>query len=194
MPTLVAPPGVDLAAYCAQLRRALSQSGAAAPDAADRDGRLAEAAAAAPRHRARPARGRRARSRISRSRSPGWIRYASGTDERGGADRGVGSAGGEVRGDRRARGAAMPAHDRRRLSRSSSRCSATISPPTPRSARAVSARRRRAVPRRRARRRSPIISPREVNPWPRSRSFSIPTGCFRPIRRRASSRARSTRR
>ncbi len=51
-------------------RRALPQSRAAAPDAADRDGRLAEAPAAAARHRARPARAAAGRSPISRSRSP----------------------------------------------------------------------------------------------------------------------------
>ncbi len=77
--------GVDLAAYCDAAADALPQSGAAAPHAADRDGRLAEAAAAAARARCASGSPPARRSRISRSPSPGWIRYASGVDEQGGA-------------------------------------------------------------------------------------------------------------
>ena len=81
-PTLAQPPGIDLPAYCAQLMTAVPQRRAAAPHAADRDGRLAEAAAAPARHRARAARRGRVDSRTSRWRSPaGFATRAAPTSE-----------------------------------------------------------------------------------------------------------------
>ncbi len=94
MPTLVAPPGVDLACLRRAAHAALSQSGIAASDAADRDGRLAEAAAAAARHGARTAR----RRRLDRAPRAGDRRLDSLRERRRRAwqaDRGVRSAGGE---------------------------------------------------------------------------------------------------
>ena len=69
-PTLVRPAGTDLDAYCGAADAALSQRRAAAPHAADRDGRVAEAAAAPAGHRARPHHAPAPPTRISRSRSP----------------------------------------------------------------------------------------------------------------------------
>ncbi len=66
VPTLVAPPGTDLAAYCRQLMDPVSKHGAAAPDAADRDGRVAKAAAATARHDTQPS-GRGRLDRASRA-------------------------------------------------------------------------------------------------------------------------------
>ena len=104
------------AAYCAALIAALSQSGAAAPHAADRDGRLAEAAAAPARHGARPPR----RRRVDRAPRAGGRRLDP-LRERHATSRARRSTC-RTRWPRRSRAscatpAAIPARDRRRLSR-----------------------------------------------------------------------------
>ena len=85
-PTLTVPPGADIAAYKAGPAAPLPQSGPAPPHLADRHGRLAETAAAPARHHPRPAEGG------SVHRRPGlgvaaWMRYVTGIDEKGAADR-----------------------------------------------------------------------------------------------------------
>ena len=126
VPTLAAPPGDRPCRVLRAADRALSQPGAAAPDAADRDGRLAEAAAAAARHRARPARGRRV-DRASRARGrrvdPLCERHRRARPR----DRGVGPAGRRIRRIDRGDAGAIRRADRRGLPRSSRRSSA-ISP------------------------------------------------------------------
>ena len=69
-PTLARPAGIDLATYCAQLMQRFRNSALAAPDATDRDGRLAEVAATPARHGARPDRDGAPPTRTWRWRSP----------------------------------------------------------------------------------------------------------------------------
>ena len=119
--------------------RALSQSGAAAPDAADRDGRLAEAAAAAARHRARPASPPVRRSRICALAVAGWIRYASGTRRAGAAASTCRIRWRETFRAHRAATRAVTRRHRRRLPRSRRACSAPTSWRTTRFARRCAA-------------------------------------------------------
>ena len=191
-----APPGVDLARVLRAARRrasaiprcrtARSRSRWTARRSC-RSGCSARCASGSPAAR---------RSRISRSRSPaGSATRAAPTSE--GKPIAVSdplaatfaAIAAAARGDAGA--------DRRRLSRSRRSVRRRPRRAMRRFARAVSARRRRAVPRRRAPRRSPCTSrnvARRTNHGRIAARSSIPTGCSRPIRRRATSRARSTRR
>ena len=82
MPTLSAPPGVELAAYGAQIRERFRNPALPHRTQPDRHGRIAEAAAAAPRHRARAARWRRVdRASRARDRRVDSLRDAAPTSE-----------------------------------------------------------------------------------------------------------------
>ena len=129
MPTLATPPGVDLRSYVAQLMLRFRNPALAASDAADRHGRIAEAAAATPRHGARKARGRRL-DRASRAGGRRLDPLRERHRRTRQADRGVRSAGGEIRGDHRMPRAAMPRTSPTAFS-ISPKCSARISRPMP---------------------------------------------------------------
>ena len=203
VPTLAQPAGRrPRAPTAAQLLAALPQRGAAAPHAADRDGRLAKAAAAPARHGARAARGRRAdRASAARDRRAGSATRAAPTSEGSRID-----VSGSARGDVRARSsrdaARRPGASRRRLSRSRERVRRTISSRTARSATPCAAVTSRSVRRRRppyagasSRRRvtaTPERSQRHGHAIP---SHLHPDRLFPGrSRQRASLRARSTRR
>ena len=128
-PTLDARATGDLAPYNRRVAGALPQSGAAPPDLADRDGRLAEAAAAPARHRR--GRGSRSGSRSTVSRwgsrpgcamSPASTSRAAPIDVRD-------PLGGAAEDNRRPRGPGGRA-PRAGRSRMSARCSAPTSRPT----------------------------------------------------------------
>ena len=107
--------------------RALRQSGAAPSHLADRDGRLAEAAAAPARHDPRPARGRACRSTATRSRVAGWMRYVTGVDEKGQRHRRARSARRRIRGAR-ARGRSRRGTAGARIARRREKCSGRWAP------------------------------------------------------------------
>ena len=136
MPTLAAPPGVDLAAYGAQLRERFRNP--ALPHrtqqiAMDGSQKLPQRLLATVRERLAGG-GSIAHLALAIA---GWIRYASGTDEAGQADRRRRSAGGEVRGDRRGGARQSPRRSPTAFS-ISSKCSATIFPRNATFRRAVS--------------------------------------------------------
>ena len=116
MPTLAAPPGVELAAYGAQIRERFRN-----PALPHRTRQIAmDGSQKLPQRLLDTVRARLAGGGSIAHLAlaiAGWIRYATRHRRRGQADRRRGSDGGEVRGDRRG-GARQRVPDRRRLSRS----------------------------------------------------------------------------
>ena len=189
VPTLAQPARHRPRALLRDAAGALPQSGAAAPHAADRDGRLAEAAAAAARHGARPPRRAAASIRHLTLAVAGWMRYASGVDEHGARDRGVRSAGRRATPRSRRTRRAMPPGSRA-ASSASRRSSATTCRATPAFADAVAhhlASLLRARRRRDARR-----PPRAIRPTGRSPCIAARAPSRPPVPRRpADARARA---